>query len=113
MVDSSAVSRRSSGSMAITSLRRRSESRSCHKAPDLFGGADEIGIEPAAAAVARDAYGGVRPALYQEDFEGLREQHNEGEEGNFVAAQAVGITFPVPVLVQGCEFRRPSIPGSP
>ena len=64
---------------------------------------DELGIEPAAAPLAGDVDGAVRPALRPEDLDDLRQADDPRQQRRLEPAQLVRIAAAVPVLVHRAD----------
>ena len=65
------------------------------------GEAGEIGVEPGCAAVREGDEGTIAILLEGEDVKVLGDGENAGEEGDLIAAEAVGVATTVPMLVEG------------
>ncbi len=64
---------------------------------------DEVGVEPGAAAGFGDGEGVVEAIAAVENFNGLGESEDAGEDGDFLTAKAGGMTLAVPVLVEAAD----------
>ena len=65
---------------------------------ERLSGADDLGIEPAAAALAQDLHGLAGVALEGEDVKVLGDGHDAGERGDGSADGAVGVAAAVGLL---------------
>ena len=96
----------SPGSMPETDVvrpgpRRRPQSPSSRAAAKK--GVHDVRCEPGPAAGAGDSLGAGGPAGGVEDFDGLGEAADAGEERYLLAAQPVRVAGAVPALVEGAD----------